>query len=257
MGGLKVLPRERLEIIKGIIKQDKKLYVSKLSERFEVTEETIRRDLEKLEREGLVTRTYGGAILNTDKKNDGKKFIKRTVENEELKKIIALKALDYIKSGATLAADSSTTVTEVLTLIKDRSDITVITNSVEGVIELSESNVNVLLTGGILNHNLRSLQGSISKSTILNYNVDIAFLSCKAIDMKKGIMGSNESESELKKLMKKQADKTILLVDHTKFNKSSFIKVIDFKDIDIIITDEEPNEEWVEYLKKNKIDLIF
>ena len=57
--------------------------------------------------------------------------------------------------------------------------------------------------------------------------------------------------------MKKQADKTILLIDHTKFNKSSFIKVFDFKDIDMVITDEKPNEEWIEYLKKNKVDLIF
>ena len=252
-----MLPRERLEIIKEIVKQDKKLYVSKLSEKFDVTEETIRRDLEKLEKEGLVTRTYGGAILNNDKKNDNRKFLKRESENEELKKAIALKALDYITPGATLAADSSTTVTEVLSLIKDRDDITVITNSVEGLIELSDSNINVLATGGILKHNLKSLQGSIAKSTILNYNVDIAFLSCKAIDMKKGIMDCNESESELKKLMRKQADKTVLLIDHTKFNKSSFIKVFDFKDIDMIITDEEPSEEWIEYLKKNKLDLIF
>lgn len=252
-----MLPRERLEIIKEIVKQDKKLYVSKLSEKFDVTEETIRRDLEKLEKEGLVTRTYGGAILNNDKKNDNRKFLKRESENEELKKAIALKALDYITPGATLAADSSTTVTEVLSLIKDRDDITVITNSVEGLIELSDSNINVLATGGILKHNLKSLQGSIAKSTILNYNVDIAFLSCKAIDMKKGIMDCNESESELKKLMRKQADKTVLLIDHTKFNKSSFIKVFDFKDIDMIITDEEPSEEWIEYLKKNKVDLIF
>ena len=257
IGGGLVLPRERLEIIKEIVKQDKKLYVSKLSEKFDVTEETIRRDLEKLEKEGLVTRTYGGAILNTDGKNEDKKFIKREIENEELKNIIASKALNYVTSGVTLAADSSTTVTEVLSLIKDREDITVITNSVEGLIELSDSDVNVVSTGGILKRNLKSLQGSIAKSTILNYNVDIAFLSCKAIDMKKGIMDSNEAESELKKLMKKQADKTILLIDHTKFNKSSFIKVFDFKDIDMVITDEKPNEEWIEYLKKNKVDLIF
>ncbi|MBE6047417.1 MAG: DeoR/GlpR transcriptional regulator [Clostridium sp.] len=252
-----MLPRERLEIIKEIVKQDKKLYVSKLSEKFNVTEETIRRDLEKLEKEGLVTRTYGGAILNIDKKNEEKKFLKRASENEELKKAIAVKAAEYITSGVTLAVDSSTTAMEILNLIKDRSDITVITNSVEGILELSDSYVNVLATGGVLKHNLKSLQGSIAKSTILNYNVDIAFLSCKAIDMKKGIMDSNESEAEIKKAMRKQADKTVLLLDHTKFNKSSFIKMFDFKDIDILITDEEPNEEWIEYFKKNRVKLIF
>ena len=252
-----MLPRERLEIIKEIAKQDKKLYESRLSERFNVTEETIRRDLEKLEKEGLLTRTYGGAILNTNIKNEERQFPKRLKENQELKKSIALKVLNYIKSDVTLAVDSSTTVLEVLSLIKERNNITVLTNSVEALMELSDSYINVLSTGGNLEQRLKSLQGSIAKNTVLNYNVDIALLSCKAIDMKKGILETNEAEAEIKKAMRKQADTTILLVDHTKFNKTSFVKMFDFREIDTLITDEEPSEEWKEYLKKNKVNLVF
>ena len=76
-GGLKMLPIERLEIIKQTAINEKKLYVSKLSEKFDVTEETIRRDLEKLEQQGLVTRSYGGAILNTQITNEDMPFYKR------------------------------------------------------------------------------------------------------------------------------------------------------------------------------------
>ncbi|SFU51401.1 transcriptional regulator, DeoR family [Clostridium sp. DSM 8431] len=252
-----MLPRERLEIIKNIVKIEKKLYVSKLSEKFNVTEETIRRDLEKLEKEGLVTRTYGGAILNSNTGNEDIQFPRRTRINEELKRDIVLKALEYIAPGITIAADSSTTVLELLSTIKNRNDVTVITNSVEGLMELSDSYVNVLATGGNLKQNLKSLQGPITKNTLLNYNVDITLLSCNAIDMKKGILEANEAESEIKKIMKKQADKTILLVDHTKFNKSSLVKMFDFKDLDIIITDREPDEEWKEFLNKNKIEVVF
>ncbi|MCR4944004.1 MAG: DeoR/GlpR family DNA-binding transcription regulator [Clostridium sp.] len=252
-----MLPRERLDIIKNIVKIEKKLYVSKLSEKFNVTEETIRRDLEKLEKEGLVTRTYGGAILNSNTGNEDIQFPRRTRINEELKRDIALKALEYIAPGITIAADSSTTVLELLSTIKNRNDVTVITNSVEGLMELSDSYVNVLATGGNLKQNLKSLQGPITKNTLLNYNVDITLLSCNAIDMKKGILEANEAESEIKKIMKKQADKTILLVDHTKFNKSSLVKMFDFKDLDIIITDREPDEEWKEFLNKNKIEVVF
>lgn len=252
-----MLPRERLDIIKNIAKIEKKLYVSKLSVKFNVTEETIRRDLEKLEKEGLVTRTYGGAILNSDAKNEEVEIPRRTRVNEELKKDIALKVLEYITPGITIAADSSTTVLELLSVIKNRNDITVITNSVEGVMELSKSYVNVLATGGNLKQNLKSLQGPVTKSTLLNYNADIAILSCNAVDMKKGILEADEAEAEIKKIMKKQANMTILLVDHTKFNKSSLVKMFDFKDINIIITDKEPSEEWKEFLSKNKIQVVF
>ena len=96
--------------------------MSKLSGKFEVTEETIRRDLEKLEKEGLVTRTYGGAILNSNVKNDEIQFPKRIKKNKGLKKEIALKVLKYITPGITLASDSSTTVLELLNLIKERND---------------------------------------------------------------------------------------------------------------------------------------
>lgn len=252
-----MLPRERLEIIKDIAKRDKKLYVSKLSGKFEVTEETIRRDLEKLEKEGLVTRTYGGAILNSNVKNDEIQFPKRIKKNKGLKKEIALKVLKYITPGITLASDSSTTVLELLNLIKERNDVTVITNSVEALMELSNSYINVLASGGILKHRSKSLQGSIAKNTLLKYNVDIALMSCKAVDMKKGILESNEGEAEIKKIMKKQADTTILLVDHTKFNKSSLVKTFDFNEINIIVTDEEPGEEWKLYLKHHNVELVF
>ena len=92
---------------------------------------------------------------------------------------------------------------------------------------------------------------------MLNYNADIAILSCNAVDMKKGILEADEAEAEIKKIMKKQANMTILLVDHTKFNKSSLVKMFDLKDINIIITDKEPSEEWKEFLSKNKIQVVF
>ncbi|MBD7910744.1 MULTISPECIES: DeoR/GlpR family DNA-binding transcription regulator [Clostridium] len=252
-----MLPRERLEIIKQIVKRDKKLYVSKLSAKFDVTEETIRRDLEKLETEGLVTRTYGGAILNSQHTNEEIPFMKRSSTNLEFKEAIALKAVNLIEQGSTIVADSSSTVLETMRLLKDRTDITIITNSVEALILLSDSSVNVLSTGGNLKHRSKSLQGSISKNTISNYNVDVALVSCKAIDMNKGILESNEAEAELKKVMIEQASTIILLVDSSKFDRTSFVKMFEYKDIDYIITDEEPSEEWKEFFELNNIEVIF
>lgn len=252
-----MLPRERLEIIKEIAIKEKKVYVSKLSKEFEVTEETIRRDLEKLELQGVVTRSYGGAILNVDKTNEDVPFYKRSRTNIESKQYIALKAIEFVKGSSTIVADCSSTVFEALKLIRNRNDVTVITNSVEVLQELNQSELNIISTGGGLDQRTLSLQGPITQNAINNYNVDIAFVSCKGMDINKGILDSNETEAEIKRSMIKQSNKVILLVDHSKYDKTSFVKLFDYEDIDYLITDIEPNEEWINLLHANNVEVIY
>lgn len=252
-----MLPKERLEIIKEIALKEKKVYVSRLSEKFDVTEETIRRDLEKLEAQGIVTRSYGGAILNAEKTNEDIPFYKRSKTNIESKQYIASKAVEFIKDGSTIVADCSSTVLETLKLIKNRKDVTVISNSVELLQELSQSELNIISTGGGLKSRSLSLQGPITQNTIKKYNVDIALVSCKGMDMEKGILDSNEAEAEIKRSMIKQSNKVILLVDHTKFDRKSFVKLFDYENIEYVITDTEPKEEWVNLLRSYNIEVIY
>lgn len=252
-----MLPIERLEIIKQTALTEKKLYVSKLSEKFEVTEETIRRDLEKLEQQGIVTRSYGGAILNAEKTNEDIPFYKRSKTNIEDKKYIASKAIQFIKEDSTIVADCSSTVLEVLRSIRNRSDVTVITNSVEVLSELNQSELNIISTGGGIKQRSLSLQGPITQSAIRKYSVDLALVSCKGLDIKKGILDSNEAEAEIKRTMIEQASKVIMLVDHDKYDKTSFVKLFDYEDIDYIITDQKPREEWLKLLHSYNIDIIY
>ncbi|EHI97510.1 transcriptional regulator, DeoR family [Clostridium sp. DL-VIII] len=252
-----MLPRERLEIIKAIALKEKKVYVSKLSEKFDVTEETIRRDLEKLELQGIVTRSYGGAILNAEKTNEDIPFYKRSKTNIESKQYIAAKAVEFIKEGSTIVADCSSTVLETLKMIKNRNDVTVITNSIEVLQELNQSDLNIISTGGSVIQRSLSLQGPITQNTIRKYNVDIALVSCKGIDLEKGILDSNEAEAEIKRTMIKQSNKVILLVDHSKYDKTSFVKLFDYENIDYIITDEELKEEWINLLHSYNIEVVF
>lgn len=249
--------KERLDIIEEMVINEKKVTVSKLSHLFDVTEETIRRDLEKLDGKGIVIRTYGGAVLNIENKSEGIPFFKRASINAESKQIIARKALVLIKEGTTLFADSSSTVMEVLKLIKDRTDITVITNSVEALHELNQSDLKILSTGGAFKKSSSSLIGTIAKNAIKNYHVEIALVSCKGMDISQGIMDSSDEEVEIKKRMIEQANNVILLVDHTKFDKLSLVKLFDFNNIDYIITEKEPVIEWIEFLKSNNIKIIY
>jgi len=252
-----MLPIERLEIIKQIALREKKLYVSKLSEKFNITEETIRRDLEKLEQQGIVTRSYGGAILNTEKTNEDIPFFNRSKTNIKEKIYITGKALQFIKEDSTIMADCSSTVFEILKSIKTRGDVSVITNSVEVLSELNQSELNIISTGGCINQRSLSFQGPITLSTIKKYSVDIAFVSCKGMDIKKGILDSNEAEAEIKRAMIKQANTVIMLIDHNKYDKTSFVKLIDFEDIDYIITDKKPREEWLELFQLYKLKIIY
>jgi DeoR/GlpR family transcriptional regulator of sugar metabolism len=149
--GVIVAAKDRIQAIKQMVANDKKVAVSNLSAIFQVTEETIRRDLEKLEDEGFLTRTYGGAVLNTTALSDNIHFYKRAKSHFEEKQIIARNALPFIKNKTTMAADSSSTAMELLKLLKERNDLTLLTNSAEAFHELAQSEINVVSTGGELN----------------------------------------------------------------------------------------------------------
>lgn len=248
---------ERLDIIKQLVSNDKKVYVSKLSAKFNVTEETIRRDLEKLEAEGILTRTYGGAVLNKDNSFGAVHFYKRASIHLEEKQMVAIKAVELLRNKATILADSSSTVMETLKLIKNWNNVTLLTNSTEALSELNQSELRVISTGGVLNKNSLSLQGVVAQKTIENYNVDILLMSCAGLDMQKGALDSNESEAELKKLMVHQATEVALLLDHTKFGKTAFVQLVDLSHIHYIVTDQRPNEEWMQFFEEHQIQVIY
>ncbi len=119
---------------------------------------------------------------------------------------IARKALPFIDNKTTMAADSSSTVMELLKLLQDCSDLTLLTNSAEAIHVLAQSEIKVVSTGGTKQNTL-SLQGRITKEIISRYHVDIMVMSCKGLDINSGALDSNEAEAEIKKTMIRQAMK--------------------------------------------------
>lgn len=249
--------KDRIQAIKQMVANDKKVVVSNLSSIFQVTEETIRRDLEKLEDEGFLTRTYGGAVLNNTVLSENIHFYKRAKSFYEEKQTIARNALPLIKNKTTMAADSSSTAMELLKLLKERGDLTLLTNSAEAFHELALSEINVVSTGGELNKSTLSLQGRITKEIISRYHVDIMVMSCKGLDRDSGALDSNEAEAEIKKTMIAQATEVALLVDHSKFDRKAFVQLIDLSHINYIITNKAPSAEWIVYCKNNSIQLVY
>lgn len=251
-----MLPLERKQQIIDIILKENTIYVSDLSKKFDVTEETIRRDLEKLENEGILTRTYGGAVINKHTKED-LPFSTRNTLNKDIKYRIALLASNLINNGDTLMLDPSSTVLELTALIKEKEDMTIITNSLEIVYKYSNLTMHIISTGGSLKKNSLSLVGTTAYEAIKKYNVDTLFMSCKGLSLTRGITDSNEPEADLKRQMMKQANKIVLLADHTKFDRIAFAQIAEIQQIDLVITDQQPSEEWVSFFKQCQVELLF
>lgn len=252
-----MLNTDRLSTIKQILLNDKKIVVTDLSQQFSVTEETIRRDLDKLERDGFITRTYGGAVLNSTETVANIPFYKRATHHIEAKKQMALLLQDVIHDQRTLFADSSSTVMEAIKLLKNRDELTIVTNSAEMTKELYISNVQVISTGGMLNKRSLAFEGDLAETAIQRYNTDIALISCKGLDMGTGVTDTNEGQARLKRMMIDQAHQVILLADSSKFDKKAFIHLADFDHINHIITESRPSDEWLAFFNQHGIQVHF
>ncbi len=251
-----MLSIERRQQIMDILLRDQKVYVAELAKHFAVTEETIRRDLEKLEQQNLLRRSYGGAVPTGQTRED-LSFDNRTIRNKEEKSEIALKALPLINDGDTIMTDSSTTCLTLMQHMQNKKNLTIITNSVHILSDFDKIPFQLIFSGGVLRPHAFALVGASACATLAKYYVDLAILSCKSIDMANGIMESNEDESLVKYTMIQQARKTILLADHTKWDKTSFIKTCDITDVACIVTNRKPRDPWLEYLEERNIDLLY
>lgn len=249
--------RERLNSIKMLIETDKKVLVSELSAKFGVTEETIRRDLDKLEEEGILNRTFGGAVLNTESQNDGVYYYKRKEINAREKHIMAALSQSILSSKRTVAADASTTIREVVGMLGTNEDITILTNSIAMLEELKHMDNNMICVGGSFNKSNLSVYGQLAVDNIKRYHVDVALISCKGLSMEKGAMDSKESEVQIKNAMMEQATEIALFADHTKFDRTAFVHLSDWNRIDYLVTDCKPSQQWLTFCEKNGIRLIF
>ncbi len=252
-----MLAIERRNTILARLTLQGKVIVSDLAREFDVTEETIRRDLEKLDKEGLAKKTYGGAVANQSVNVDLPYSVRKRA-NVERKQHIAEKISEMIHDGDYIMLDASSTAIFVAKYIKSRKNITLITNSVEILLELADKEGwNILSTGGALRAGALSLVGASAEKMIRGFHVDLAVCSCKGVDINMGITDSNERDSEIKQAIFAAADRKILAVDATKFDKISFVHVCDTGEVDTLVTDEAPSERWVEYLKQKQVELIY
>ncbi len=204
---------------------------------FHVSEVSVRNDLTLLEKKGFLIKTRGGAIAKQPSIFD-LNLNQRLQSNYKQKHKIGKRAVDYIEDGNTVIMDSGSTVIEVAKNFGGKKDIKLITNSLP-IAEIVADNkqIEVIIAGGTLRPEMRSLIGNITEKTILNYRCDVAILGADGIDPEMGFYTNLESEASLVQTMIKASRKKIIVTDSSKFNNKRFAKIADISDVDIIITD--------------------
>lgn len=250
--------KERQESIAKLIIEKEAVSVVELSEMYNISEVTIRKDLEELQRQGRIIRTHGGAV-SLYKPSAAFSFQDLSVKCIEEKQQIAKAAIDLISDGDSLILDGSTTVQELAKLIagSGKKDLTIITTSMNTAALFKEKDdISVVLVGGVINFKMNTMEGVIAEKQLRDLCVDKCFVGVNGIDMEFGFSTFGFSEAAMKRAFADSARETYLLADHTKFDKKYMVKIDDLENsYRHIITNRKYGYDYSEW--EEKIDIIY
>lgn len=249
---------EREEQIINILKQRTSISVAELATVLYVSTATIRRDLNKLEAKGLVTRTFGGVCLFKRQANRETAQMVRAEENVVQKKTLCRLVMPYIQDNMCLFLDSSTTVLQMAQNLNQFENLTIITTGIGLANQiLNHTQHEIILTGGIIQHSTNSMLGAIATQTIESLHADLAIMSSTGLSLDFGFSESTIEQSHIKQAMIRNSDKVIYMVANNKFEKRSLNKTVDIKGTDILITDQKPTEEYINRCLKDDVQLVY
>ena len=252
-----MLGEERREYILNQVKRTGSINAIDIAKTLDVSETTVRRDLNRLARKKLVRRTYGGALAVIPVGSEMKFDIQKEKYIEEKKKI-ALVASRLIEDGDVILLEAGTTGLQTAANISHIKNLTIITNSCDIASMLIKTNpgFNIILSGGLLKTDTRTLVGPFADHTFKNINVDKAFIGITGIDTEKGITATDHIEAQTKKTIIESAKSIIALCDSSKFGHISVNFVSEITKINILITDSEGDKKFISDLSDRGIRVM-
>lgn len=259
-----MLAEQRYREILNLMRIDGSVKVSTLREHLKVSSETIRRDLENMEANGLLRRTHGGAfLLDSHETTDLNHILYAPFDEREQRNInrkleVARLAADYIKEGQSVALDSGSTSRVLARVIKERfNNLTVVTNSMAVFNELEgASGFTLVMTGGIYKSDELAFTTEIATLIFSKLSIDIFFLTTCGISVDRGVTYQRMDEIIVQDKMMEVSEKTIVIADSSKLGVNSLVKMCDIDQIDMIITDSVATEDQIELFKKANVNII-
>lgn len=242
-----MLAIERTQYILKALHGNKVVSVNELSKAIQVTEETIRRDLEKLEKQGLISRVHGGAYLREGYGNETPTEVRGKIYQNE-KEQIAKMSLTFIHDYDSILLDCSTTASYIAKEIKEQEKkISVVTNSLLVAKELEDAKqVRLILLGGEYKESTKSFCGSVTVEALDHYYVDKAFISSAGLSAETGMTDYTLEEATIRSKMIKQAKTCIYVADITKIGRNAIYRIGDLEDVDTLIVNESIDQKSIE-----------
>ena len=230
--------------------------LDELCEVFQVSKNTIRRDIEEIIQNPDIVKTYGGVMINTQTKKLLVSFTERNINRQDAKRMIAAKAASFVEDGDSIFIDSGTTTLYMLEYLKNKK-ITLLTNNIEVMVQaIPYENINLISLSGTLNRKTLSLTGNNAARLLSTYNVKKAFLAATGITIENGATNSSPEETCIKEMAVKKSLEKYLLVDSSKFGVVSLLTYGNVEDFTGIITDGIPTDAFQEYAEEHQVKVI-
>ena len=249
-----MLIEERHRRILEALRDDPQITVKELAKLLNFSEPTIRRDFTELHKKGLITKCYGGALLNKRAADGEIPFAMRENEKSSGKAIIGKKAASYVHDGAVIMLDGSTSAYHIVPYIADFKDIIVITSGAKTAVALAERDVTTFSTGGKMIVHSFSYVGQEAEDFVRKINADVLFFSCHGLSLDGMMSDPAVREANLRRVMFEKCKKRYLLCDGSKFGKTFFYNMGDVGEIDGIISDVEIPESILKLVGKKRAE---
>lgn len=244
----------RIQEIEEYVLNNNNVTLDKLTDVFNVSKNTIRRDIRELVEKGTIKKVYGGVSANS---RSLVPFNERKIKNSTTKTLLAKTASEFINDGDIVFIDSGTTTVNMADFLKDRMNVTIITNNLNFITNsIRYENLNIISTGGSLVRKTNSFAGIDTLNMLKTYNINKAFMAATGVSLANGITNSSPLECEIKKAVVNKSNEIYLLADSSKFDTSSLMTYCELKDIDYLITDKMPPRDYEIFIKQNNINLI-
>lgn len=247
----------RRSSILQLLKQNSNISVNELSKKFNVSEVTIRKDLNLLKERNLLVRTRGGAILHEAPKDDNDMSIRfKKLANYREKQAIGRMAASLIEEGDTIIIDSGTTALQVACNLHKFNNLTILTNAINVAQEvLSYKRFNVILLGGNIRNSSESVVGALAESNLKMFYCDKLFMGVDSFSVENGLSTPSVEEANINQIMISRSSKVIAVFDSSKINKRALAFITNTENIHTVVTDEGMDKTTRSQLKSKNIEL--
>ena len=245
---------ERRQSLLELLRAQPGLRVPEIARLLEISEGTVRNDLNALEEDGRLRRVHGGAVLKGQDQFQNNSFMRRYKQNEAAKLAIAREAAILVKDGDSILLDASSTSFYLASALSMRNKLRVMTNGFEVARELAQNTSNtVILIGGVVNYDSSSVTGLLSEQIIAEMHIEKSFFSCSGFSIERGMTEVHFEEAQLKRKAIESTKQVIALIDSSKFGKEDLTPFARPAQISNLFTDSNITAEWTAWLQSANI----